>query len=163
LTTGRSLAEISRSGSSAGKLKGRFLPQTRIISAAMKQILARTGLIMLAFGASAAASAATLEGKWANPHRSVVVNVTRCGGDAYCGTVSWATARNRQRGTTPGIRVLSDLRPAGDGVYKGSAFEPKRGISGSATVRQVSPTVMVVKGCAVMGLFCKEQRWTRVS
>jgi uncharacterized protein (DUF2147 family) len=59
--------------------------------------------------------------------------------------------------------VLSDLRPTGDGGYRGSAFEPKRDIHGSATVRQVGPNVMVVKGCAVMGLFCKEQRWTRVS
>jgi len=36
-------------------------------------------------------------------------------------------------------------------------------ISGSATVRQDGPNAMVVKGCAVLGLFCKEQRWTRVS
>ena len=41
-------------------------------------------------------------------------------------------------------------------------FEPKRGLSGSATVRQLGPNVMVVKGCAVAGLICKEQRWTRV-
>ena len=57
--------------------------------------------------------------------------------------------------------MLSDLKPAGDGIYKGRAFEPKRDISGSATVRQVGPDVMIVKGCAVMGLFCKAQRWTR--
>ena len=36
-------------------------------------------------------------------------------------------------------------------------------IHGSATVRQVGPDTMVVKGCAVIGLFCSEQRWTRVS
>jgi uncharacterized protein (DUF2147 family) len=129
----------------------------------MKQILAKAALVLLAFSTHAGASAqATLEGKWANPHRSVIVNVSRCG-NAYCGTVSWATAKNRDRGTTPGTQVLSGLRPAGDGLYRGSAYEPKRGIRGSATVRQVSPNIMVVKGCAVMGLFCKEQRWTRVS
>jgi uncharacterized protein (DUF2147 family) len=121
------------------------------------------GLVLMALGLPAvAAAASTLEGKWANPKRSVIVSVARCG-EAYCGTVSWATAKNRAKGTTPGTRVLSDLRPAGDGIYKGSAFEPKRDISGSATVRQIGPNVMVVKGCAMMGLFCKEQRWTRVS
>jgi uncharacterized protein (DUF2147 family) len=109
-----------------------------------------------------AASAQALEGKWTNPKRSVVVNVARCG-DAYCGTVSWASAKNRQKGTQPGTRVLTDLRPRGGGVYKGRAYEPKRNISGSATVRQTEPDVMVVKGCAVAGLLCKEQRWTRVS
>jgi uncharacterized protein (DUF2147 family) len=129
----------------------------------MKRILTSAALALGATSIAASASAqAPLEGHWANPHHSVIVNVTRCG-DAFCGTVSWATAKNRERGTTPGTRVLSDLRPAGDGVYKGSAFEPKRSISGSATVRQVSPDVMIVKGCAVLGLLCKEQRWTRVS
>ena len=92
----------------------------------------------------------------------MIVNVTRCG-DAYCGTVSWASAKNREKGTTPGTRVLSDLRPLGNGLYRGSAFEPKRNINGSATVRQDGPNVMIVKGCAVWGLLCKEQRWTRVS
>jgi uncharacterized protein (DUF2147 family) len=128
----------------------------------MKQILTKLALALLAASAPALASSQALEGRWANPKRSVIVNVTRCG-DAYCGTVSWATAKNRQKGTTPGTRVLSDLRPAGDGIYKGRAFEPKREISGSATVHQVAPDVMIVKGCAVMGLFCKEQRWTRIS
>ena len=128
----------------------------------MKRILTTAGIVLLVFAAPAMASAqATLEGKWANPKRSVIVHVAPCG-NALCGTVSWASANNREKGTTPGTRVLSDLRPTGDGTYKGSAYEPKRDIRGSATVRQVGPNVMMVKGCAVWGLFCKEQRWTRV-
>jgi len=129
----------------------------------MKAILAKAALVLLGATVPVMASAqAAIEGKWANPKHSVVVNVSRCG-DAFCGTVSWASAKNRERGTTPGTRVLSDLRPAGEGIYKGSAFEPKRQMRGSATVRQLNSNVMIVKGCAVMGLFCKEQRWTRVS
>ncbi len=128
----------------------------------MKRILTKAAMALLAIAAPAMAMGQSLEGRWANPKRSVIVNVSRCG-DAYCGTVSWATAKNREKGTTPGTRVLSDLRPAGDGIYKGRAFEPKRDISGSATIRQVGPNVMVVKGCAIIGLFCKEQRWTRIS
>lgn len=128
----------------------------------MKRILTTAGIVLLVFAAPAMASAqATLEGKWANQKRSVIVHVAPCG-NALCGTVSWASANNREKGTTPGTRVLSDLRPTGDGTYKGSAYEPKRDIRGSATVRQVGPNVMMVKGCAVWGLFCKEQRWTRV-
>lgn len=129
----------------------------------MKRMIKSAAFVLTAMTSAATASAqAPLEGHWANPHHSVIVSVTRCG-DAFCGTVSWATASNRERGTIPGTRVLSDLRPAGDGVYKGSAFEPKRSISGSATVRQLGPNVMIVKGCAVLGLVCREQRWTRVS
>jgi uncharacterized protein (DUF2147 family) len=124
--------------------------------------------ILLSLVAAAALAAPTLasakpgvEGRWANAKRSVIVAVARCG-SAYCATVDWATAHNREKGVEPGTRVLSDLRPQGGGVYKGRVFEPKRDISGSATVRQVGPNTMVVKGCALIGLICKEQRWTRV-
>jgi uncharacterized protein (DUF2147 family) len=128
----------------------------------MKWFISSITAVAVALGASAPASAQALEGKWANPKRSVIVNVARCG-EAYCGTVSWASAKNRAKGAEPGTRVLSDLRHQGDGVYKGRAYEPKREIRGSAIVHQVGPNTMVVKGCAVAGLFCKEQRWTRVS
>lgn len=128
----------------------------------MKQLLLSIAAAAVALGAPTPAVAQAIEGKWANPKRSVIVHVARCG-EAYCGTVSWASAKNREKGAEPGTRVLSDLRPAGEGVYKGKAYEPKRNIRGSATVRQVGPDTMVVRGCAVLGMFCSEQRWTRIS
>lgn len=129
----------------------------------IKRIFTTAALALLAYATPGGASAqATLEGRWINPHHTVIVHVARCG-EAYCGTVSWATAKNREHGTTPGTRVLSDLRPAGDGTFKGSAYEPRRDMHGSATVRQEGPNVMIVRGCALFGLFCKQQRWTRVS
>ena len=115
----------------------------------------------VAAAAPASAASQSVEGLWANAKGSVIVEVDRCG-SAYCGTINWASAKNQRKGATPGTRVLSDLRAQGNGVYKGRAFEPKRDISGSATVRQVGPNTMVVKGCAIAGLICKEQRWTRV-
>jgi uncharacterized protein (DUF2147 family) len=126
----------------------------------MKRILISIAAIA-AISTPAVASSQSLEGRWANSKRSVIVAVARCG-EGFCATVDWATAHNREKGVAPGTRVLSDLRPQGGGIYKGRAFEPKRDISGSATVRQVGPNTMLVKGCAVMGLICKEQRWTRV-
>jgi uncharacterized protein (DUF2147 family) len=130
----------------------------------MKRFLSRAPLALVAFSAAAIASAqaATLEGRWANPRHSVIVHVARCG-NALCGTVAWANANNRGKGVDLGTRVLTDLRPAGDGVYKGRAYDPKHDMDGSATVRQAGPNVMIVKGCAMWGLVCKEQRWTRVS
>ena len=128
----------------------------------MKRILLSIAVAATALAAPASASSQALEGKWANAKRSVIVSVARCG-DAYCGTVSWASAKNREKGAAPGTRVLSDLRRVGDNTYKGKAYEPKRNIRGSATVRQIGPDTMVVKGCAVLGMLCREQRWTRVS
>ena len=129
----------------------------------MTRIFARIALVAVAATVPVhAAAQAALEGKWANPKHSVIVNVAPCGG-AFCGTVSWANAKNREKGAVPGTRVLSELKPAGDGVYKGRAYEPKRNLRGSATVRQVGPDLMIVRGCVIGGLLCKEQRWTRVS
>ena len=134
----------------------------------MKRLILSIAAACVALTAPAAASSQALEGRWANPHKSIIVNVARCGG-AYCGTVSWASARNKAKVAEDGRqllgrRILTDLRPQGGGVYKGRAVEPKRNISGSATVRQINDDVMLVKGCAIGGfLLCKEQRWTRVS
>ena len=129
----------------------------------MIRILTKALLMLTAVAVPVGASAqAALEGKWANPKKSVIVNVAKCG-DALCGTVSWSSPKNREKGATPGTRVLSDLKPLGDGTYRGRAYEPKRQISGSAVVRQEGQNVMIVRGCALMNLVCKEQRWTRVS
>jgi uncharacterized protein (DUF2147 family) len=131
----------------------------------MKRILFAAALTMLA--APSALAAQTLAGNWTNPKRSVIVKVDRCG-QAYCGTVSWASQKNRdkvedRRGKElVGMQILTGLKPTGGGLYKGEALEPKRNIRGSATVRQLGNNTMVVKGCAVLGIFCKEQRWTRV-
>ena len=136
-------------------MKPPMIDKTRLFAAI-------TALSIALVPAGASASAQSLEGRWANPKRNVIVKVARCG-NAYCGKVSWASAKKRAKGTAPGELVLSDLKPAGQGLYKGRAVEPRRNISGSATVRQLNSNVMLVKGCAVAGMLCKEQRWTRVS
>jgi uncharacterized protein (DUF2147 family) len=134
----------------------------------MKRLILGIATACTALATPAAASSQALEGRWANPHKSIIVNVAKCGA-AYCGTVSWASARNKAKVAEDGrqlvgMRILTDLRPQGEGVYKGRAVEPKRNISGSATVTQINNDVMLVKGCAIGGfLICKEQRWTRVS
>ena len=55
------------------------------------------------------------------------------------------------------------MKPTGNGTFKGLAFDPKRNIRAPATVRLLSPSTLVVKGCVLSGIICKEQRWTRVS
>ena len=130
-------------------------------------LLALSLLILAAMPAAAQASTRSVEGRWTNPKRSVVIEVGRCG-TAWCGTVVWATPkakRNARKGGTEnliGTRILSGARPVGNGVYKGRAFVPRRNLRSSATIRQTGPNTMVVEGCALAGLLCKEQRWTRV-
>ena len=117
---------------------------------------------------TAAASAKSIEGRWANPKGSVIVEVQRCG-SAYCGTVQYAAPKARdsaRKGGTPaiiGTRVLTGLTEQGNGTFVGRAFDPKRNIQVPATVRQVDADTLFVKGCAAAGLICKQQLWKRVS
>jgi uncharacterized protein (DUF2147 family) len=136
----------------------------------MNRILIKTALFAFAAALPFTAQAqAALEGQWRNAKDSVTVKVVPCGG-AWCANVVDATAKAKagaRRGGTPnliGTRILTGLRPAGDGTYKGLAFDPKRNIRVPATVRVLGPNAITVRGCAIAGMFiCKEQRWTRVS
>lgn len=131
----------------------------------MKRIL--TGLTLLGI-ASAAAAAAPIEGRWTNPKHNVIIHIAPCGA-VYCGQVTWAsdkakaTARKGGTNNLVGAQLMTGVRPDGHGAYKGRAFDPKRGIHGTATLRLVGEDGLEVKGCAFMGILCKTQRWTRVS
>lgn len=130
----------------------------------MKRILFALALLPLA----AAAHAAPIEGRWQNPKNSVIVNVAQCG-IAYCGRVTWASAKAkadaRKGGTANliGTRLMSGFTPDGSGGYKGKVLLPKRGIHATGKIRHAGSNTLLVKGCVVAGLICKEQRWTRVN
>lgn len=124
------------------------------------------GVALIALPAQALAKA-PLEGQWKNPKGSVVVRVAPCG-NAYCGIVIDASAKAKatsKKGGTPsliGTRILSDVRAQRDGSYRGRAFDPKRNIHAAATIRLQGGSILVIRGCVLSGMICKEQRWTRV-
>ena len=133
----------------------------------MKQILTSMILASVAFAAPASSAAqSSIEGRWTNPKRNVVIDVDRCGG-AYCGKVVWASKKQKAKekidGPLVGAQLMSGFRPDGKGGYRGRVLEPKRNLRGSATIRPLGPNAIVVKGCAVAGFLCKEQRWVRAS
>ena len=123
-------------------------------------------LIAIACAASAAgASSPAFEGHWTNPKHTTVVNVSRCG-DSYCAVVVKASAKaqaNARKGGTMhfiGTEILR-VRPTGDGTFKGTAFDPESNMHVSATVTVLGPGQMQIKGCALFGLVCQAQRWTK--
>lgn len=131
----------------------------------MKRMILALALLPLA---SPALASAPIEGRWQNPKDSVIIDVAPCGSGAWCGRVSWASYKARadaRKGGTQrlvGTRLLTGLRPDGDGGWKGRAYLPKRNIHANALIRTAGAGTMVVKGCLVGGMICKEQRWTRV-
>jgi uncharacterized protein (DUF2147 family) len=127
------------------------------------------GLLAAVSTASAAAApSAGFEGHWTNPKHTTVVNVSRCAGDSFCAVVLKASAKAqanaRKGGTTNfiGTEILR-VRPAGNDTFKGTAFDPESNMHVSATVTVLGPGQMEIKGCALFGLVCQAQRWTKVS
>lgn len=127
------------------------------------------GALALVAGASHAATASkAFEGKWENPKGTTQVNVTVCGpGPEYCAVVLKASAEtleNARKGGTIrfiGTEILR-VRPAGEGVFEGRAFDPETNMHVDAKVRMIAPGIMEMKGCAMLGLICERQRWTKV-
>lgn len=107
-------------------------------------------------------------GQWENPKHSMVVNVTRCTANNYCAVVIKASPKaeaNARKGGTQhfiGTEILR-VRDVGERTFKGTAFDPESNMHVSATVRMVGPGVMNLKGCALLGLVCEEQRWTKIN
>lgn len=132
----------------------------------MKRLII-AALFALAASSSAVAASEALEGHWENPKHTTIVNVSACGsGPQYCAIVLKASAKaqaNARKGGTMhyiGTEILR-VRQVGDGVFKGTAFDPESNMHVEATVKMVAPGVMQLKGCAIMGLICQEQRWTK--
>jgi uncharacterized protein (DUF2147 family) len=120
----------------------------------------------LALAASPAVAQANIEGHWTNPKHTTLVKVTECARDTYCAIVLKASAKaqaNARKGGTEhfiGTEILH-VSAAGDGRFKGSAFDPQSNMHVPATVRFVDSGTIEIQGCALL-VICKTQRWTKV-
>lgn len=127
-----------------------------------------SSLVVAASFSTAASARDGIEGTWKNRPNTLLVRIAPCG-DALCGTVLAAadTAKESvKKAGTPhlvGTQVLTGLRRASGGAYSGRIFNPNLNVHAAATITLVSPTVLLVRGCVLAGLICKEQHWTRVS
>jgi uncharacterized protein (DUF2147 family) len=130
--------------------------------------------LALTFGLVAAAPAAQADepiwGVWKNPKGSVHLEIRHCGEWAACGVVVWASAKaqaDAQKGSGQplvGETLFRDLKPGGDGVWKGKVFVPdlNKTFSGSAQVVE-GGAALQAKGCFIGNLLCKSQTWRRVA
>lgn len=116
--------------------------------------------------ATPALAAPTITGDWTNPNRSVTVHIAPCGG-TLCGRVIRASGEakaNAAAGGTPrlvGTILMSKLTPAGAGSWKGTFFVPDKNVRADGTLRQINANAIEIEGCAVAGILCKSQRWSR--
>lgn len=122
--------------------------------------------ILLAFAATQQTPHAPLEGLWKNPIGSAIIAIAPCG-DAFCGKVVWASARGRREvakttSQVVGTTVLTELRPNGRG-WTGKLFVPDDNIHVSARLQLLDNRSLKLTGCALFGLLCRSQIWTRTN
>ena len=118
--------------------------------------------------ASPALAASPIEGIWANPSQNVTIRIGRCS-DTRCGRVISASAHAREEAAdagTPdliGTELMSNLEQVGPGAWRADIFVPDKNIRAEGDLHLAGPRELEVRGCAMGGLICKSQIWTRVS
>ena len=131
--------------------------------------MTRIFLLAAMLFASPALAASPIEGEWTNPARSVTVRIVPCGGASLCGRVIRASPDAKAKAAaagTPrliGTELMSRLVPVGQGAWSGEFFVPDRNVRAPGELRLLGPRTLEIEGCAVAGLLCKSQQWTRVA
>jgi uncharacterized protein (DUF2147 family) len=125
-------------------------------------MLAPIHIAFLVLAAAQAGSPASIEGRWVNPDRSVIIDIAPCSQN-LCGTVQWASAKAQQdaREHAPhliGTQLLTDLKPNG-AIWEGKLFVADRNLHVEGRIQPESADALKVSGCEI-GI-CKSQVWTR--
>ena len=123
-----------------------------------------SSVLLLALAAQAAA-APSLEGRWVNPKRSVIIVIAPCAA-RLCGTVEWASDQAKaeaRKGTEQlvGSQLLTDLAPTANGRWQGKLFIPDKKMRVTAKLQLMGADQLKVSGCALGKALCKSQLWTR--
>ncbi len=97
-------------------------------------------------------------GLWLRDTGRSQVRISPCG-DALCGSIFWLKEPSGL--ARVGQRVFYNMKPQGDGTWKGAAFNPEDGKTYSGTMK-LSGDALTTAGCVLGGLICKSAHWTRV-
>jgi uncharacterized protein (DUF2147 family) len=124
--------------------------------------------ISLFFAAATAAqpsAPAPIEGLWKNPSGTAIIEIAPCG-SFLCGTVAWASERGQREAAkgapqVVGTAVLTGLASTQNNRWTGTLFIPDDDIHVSARLEMIDKRQLKLTGCALIGLFCRSQIWTR--
>lgn len=118
------------------------------------------GAAALALTASmrfAAASDAGPLGEWQVADGNAHVAIRPCGRD-LCGFISWT----KDPGGSLGREILINMKPEGS-LWSGTVLDVQDGQKYDARISLVSDNVLKIEGCAMGGMFCGDQQWSRVN
>lgn len=125
------------------------------------------------------ALAADPAGNWQTENGRSRVRITACGA-AVCGTVSWLQEPNDPKTGKPktdqnnadagkrnrpiiGVPIILNMKPSGADKWAGQIYNAEDGKTYSATLTYAGGSTLKVEGCAMGGMFCRAQTWTKVN
>jgi uncharacterized protein (DUF2147 family) len=108
--------------------------------------------------ASTSAFAAEPFGTWTRPSSGTQVSFYDCGGK-LCGKV--VGVKDQTKKDTVGKVIMSGAAKSGDNTWKGDLLNLEDGKTYSGVVTLEGPKALNLKGCALGGLVCKGETWTR--
>jgi uncharacterized protein (DUF2147 family) len=139
--------------------------------------LAAVALAALAGAESALAADPT--GVWLTQAGNSRIRVADCSG-ALCGTIIWLKEPNdpdtgkpkldknnsdASKRTRPllGVQIVLGMKPAGADKWSGQVYNAEDGKTYSGSLTFSGGNSLQLQGCALGGLVCKGQTWTKVN
>jgi uncharacterized protein (DUF2147 family) len=140
----------------------------------------RLGLFAVAALAVASpALAADPHGVWLTEPGTSRIRIADCSG-ALCGTIVWLKDPNDAETQKPrldkfnadaskrsrplmGVTIVIGMKPAGTDKWSGQVYNAEDGKTYTGSVTMLGANSLKLEGCALGGLLCKAQTWSRVN
>ena len=136
-------------------------------------------LTLLSMPLAGLALAGDPAGTWLTASGKSRVRIADCGG-ALCGTIVWLKEPNDDAGKPKtdqhnadeskrsrpiiGVLVVLGMKPSGTpDKWTGQVYNAEDGKTYSGSLTLTGPSKLDLEGCALGGLVCKTQTWTRVN
>jgi uncharacterized protein (DUF2147 family) len=144
----------------------------------MRRTLLAAAAILLLAGAESARAADPL-GNWLTQTGGSRIRIADCGG-ALCGTIVWLkeptdpdtgkpkTDKNNSDATKRsrpliGVQIVLGMKPSGAGKWAGQVYNAEDGKTYSGNLTFTGGDSLQLQGCALGGLVCKAQTWTKAN
>jgi uncharacterized protein (DUF2147 family) len=141
----------------------------------MKRHLLAAALLMVT--GTGTALAADPMGTWLTQGGNSRIRIADCGG-ALCGTIVWLKEPNDAETGKPktdknnsdaskrsrpliGVQIVLGMKPAGADKWSGQVYNAEDGKTYSGNLTYSGGDALQLQGCALGGLVCKGQAWTK--
>jgi uncharacterized protein (DUF2147 family) len=135
--------------------------------------------VLLGVLAASPAAAADPHGSWLTEGGKSKIRIIDCGG-ALCGTIEWLKEPNdpetgrpktdknnadASKRTRPaiGVPIVLSMKPSGTDKWSGQVYNAEDGKTYSGNITMQNANSLKLEGCALGGLMCKGQTWTRAN